>query len=318
MFPNTPNGYVVGAYPASPAHKSWLPQSEKLFFAELEKDERIAALELPWMGSLHPHDDSWFLENFPTRWSAVITDIPFVMSRLAQNGNYGLASRDKHARRQAMHELALIPNTIKKFDDATGMKTVIAVEIHSAPSKLGDIDAFSQSLLEIGEWDWSGAELLIEHCDAHLEHQNPEKGFMTLVDEIRAIEIAQVPIRILLNWGRSAIEFRNAAKVVEHISTTYESGYLAGIIFSGASQEDGAFGRAWVDAHHPFCKSDQNPFGDPASLLTLDRARQALEHSNSLDYLGIKMGWRPDLFGSIEDRAAMISSALDSLDSVRH
>ena len=306
--------YVVGAYPASPAHSNWNPDVEREFFDSLSIDSRICALELPWLGSLHPHDDTWLMKNFPEELSAVITDIPFVMSRIGQANTYGLASSDNEGREAALFDVRKVNDAVRKFNDSRQKKVVSVVEIHTAPRKIGDVHSLASSLEEIANWNWDGASLAIEHCDAWVEGQQPEKGFLTIDQEIDAIRLSEVDIGLFINWGRSAIELRDADRVAEQISSARESGLLRGLIFSGASDQDGIFGPAWIDAHHPFRKSERHVYGDPLSLLTEPRAQTAIKAAGAVPWLGIKLGWLKSVEGSISQRIAMISSALDSLD----
>ena len=308
--------YVVGAYPASPAHKVWNPNLEREFFSALTEDRRITTLELPWLGSIHPHDDQWLLKNFPTQWQAIITDIPFVMSQISRNPAFGIASSDETGRNEALTTLKEIADAVRRFNDAQSRKVVSTIEIHTAPRQIGSISSLTRSLDEISNLDWDGAELAIEHCDAWIDGQTPEKGFLSLSNEIQAIQNSSTPIGIFINWGRSAIELRDASRVSEHVAIANESGFLTGLIFSGASNRDGEFGPAWIDAHHPLRKDAANPFGDPDSLLTQALLRDSIAAAGSIKNLGIKMGWSPKREGTISERVSMITSALDSLDSL--
>jgi len=308
--------YVVGAYPASPAHSNWNPDIEREFFDSLSLDSRIGALELPWLGSLHPHDDAWLIKHFPEDFSAVITDIPYVMSRIGQAVNYGLASIDKDGRKAAINDLRKINEAVQNLNDARQRQVVSVIEIHTAPRRTGDVHSLASSLEEIASWNWGGASLAIEHCDAWVEGQQPEKGFLTLNQEIEAIQLSGVDIGLFINWGRSAIELRNADRVAEQISLARESGFLQGLIFSGASDQDGIFGPAWIDAHHPFRKSERHIYGDSLSLLTESRAKSAIDAAGAISWLGIKLGWLKSVEGTIPQRTAMISSALDALDEI--
>ena len=308
--------YVVGAYPASPAHSKWNPLLESEFFDSLSRDSRICALELPWLGSLHPHDEVWLLANFPQTFSAVITDIPYVMSRIGQVPTYGLASRDKDGCRTSIDDVRKLNDGVRKLNDSRQEKVVEVVEIHTAPRQYGEVNALAASLEEIMSWDWDGASLVIEHCDAWVNGQQPEKGFLTLEEEIEAIRLSGTDLGILINWGRSAIELRNGDRVEEQIASARDSGLLRGLIFSGASDREGIFGPAWIDAHHPFQKSERHVYGDPDSLLTEVRAKKAVNAAGAIPWLGIKLGWLKSVEGSIQQRFQMISSALDALDEV--
>lgn len=309
--------YVVGAYPASPAHSKWNPDVEREFFDFLSTDSRICALELPWLGSLHPHDDAWLMKNFPEDFSAVITDIPFVMSRIGQTSTYGLASSDKEGREAAITDVRKVNDALRKFNDSRQKKVVSVIEIHSAPRRIGDVHSLASAIEEIADWNWDGASLAIEHCDAWVEGQQPEKGFLTIEQEIEAIRISGVDVGLFINWGRSAIELRDADQVAEQITLARESGFLRGLIFSGASDQDGIFGPAWIDAHHPFRKSERHIYGDPLSLLTEPQAKSAISAAGVIPWLGIKLGWLKSVDGTIPQRISMISSALDALDEVR-
>jgi hypothetical protein len=309
-----PSGkYVVGAYPASPAHKVWDPVQEDALFQLLASDERISNLEIPWLGSIHPHDNSWLMSNFPTNLGAVITSIPFVMSRVGKNESYGLASIDENGRNAALDDLKEIRKAIELFNDKAGKSMVSAVEIHTAPRKDGDVNALVKSLEEVASWDWGNTKLAIEHCDAWVDGQSPEKGFLRLEQEVEAIQLASVPIGIFINWGRSAIELRDANRVTEHIESARSSGHLMGLIFSGAASVESDFGYPWIDAHLPFKKLESFEFGDPNSLLTTKLALSAVKAAGAIEFLGIKMGWSPKVEGDVNQRYQMISQSLDVL-----
>lgn len=307
--------YLVGAYPASPAHKNWNPEQERNFFELLAKNPSIGALEIPWTGRIHPHDPDWLHQNFPTNLDAVITTIPYVMGELTKDPMYGLASPLFESRMNAVNDLRKVLASIAEFHEKTDSKAVKMVEIHTAPRKFGSSAELINSLHEIFSWDWQGVELAIEHCDAFVPGQLPEKGFFALEDELAAIEKSNVDIGIVINWGRSAIELRSANRVVEHIEIARAANNLRGLIFSGASSKVGLFGNPWVDAHHPFKKSDKHKFGDPDSLLTDELAQEALVAAGNLPWIGIKMGWPNDVPGTLQERHQMISQALASLDS---
>lgn len=301
--------FVVGAYPASIAHKSWNATAEHEFFSLLGSDSRISALELPWLGDIHPHDPSWLHQNFPTNLKAVVTSIPYVMSRFGQNPKYGLASTDNDGRKGAIGDVAKILQAIKEFNEFSNRKVVSTVEIHTAPRAIGSLDALALSLDEISQWDWQGAELVIEHCDALVDGQIPEKGFLTLEDEISAIKKSGVDIGLLINWGRSAIEFRDGDRVIDHIELAKSNDLLHGLIFSGVSDAETDFGPAWIDAHLPFT--------EPRSLLTSDRLKNALQIAGPISLLGIKMGWPPGITGTVQQRFNSISDALSLIQTAQ-
>ncbi len=307
--------YVVGAYPSSPAHRTWSPDLEEEFFTLLANDSRVGSLELPWTGAMHPHDTDWLHANFPRNLNAVITTIPFVMGQLGKNPNYGIASPDEIGRKTAIAHVREVLSAINEFHDKAGRSVVSLVEIHSAPRKIGTSSQLAKSLQEISSWDWRGVKLAIEHCDAFVSGQAPEKGFLSLHEEINAIQSSGSDVGIFINWGRSVIEFRDADRVIEHIESAKGSNLLRGLIFSGASAVDGQFGYPWIDAHLPFKKSEKHVYGDPHSLLTEELAHRAISLASDLQWLGIKMGWPADISGTLGERYQMLSAAMDVLDS---
>lgn len=301
--------FVVGAYPASIAHRSWDANAELEFFDLLASDSRISALELPWMGDIHPHDSAWLHQNFPANLQAVITSIPFVMSQIGKKPNYGLASSDESGRNDAVHDVAKIQKAIQVFNEISNRPVVSTVEIHTAPRANGSIDALVRSLDEISQCDWQNTKLVIEHCDAWVANQAPEKGFLTLEDEIEAIRQSGTDIGLLINWGRSAIELRNGDLVVNHIKLAKSHNLLHGLIFSGVSDAETDFGPAWIDAHLPFT--------EPRSLLTSDRLKNALQIAGPISLLGIKMGWPPGITGTVQQRFNSISDALSLIQTAQ-
>lgn len=301
------SGIFVGAYAASPTLKEWNSDLEEEYLLGIEQVDGVRGLELPWIGSLHRHDEAWLLRSLAERFDLIVTDIPWAVGQVASTPEYGLASRNQDGRRAALEDVARLRDDVHRLNAAAGRQRVVAVELHSAPrADLGAGHALAESLREIQEWDWAGAQLVIEHCDALVEGNVPEKGFLSLDDELDAIRDTTVGVSI--NWGRSAIELRDAQKVAEQIATARASGRLRGLILSGAAQEPGAFGPAWRDSHLPFDVSPGFPWGDSNSLLTIERAREALEAAGKIDWLGFKFGWmRED--SSVADRVEMIKAA---------
>lgn len=308
------DGYVVGAYVASPAHAVWNPAQEAELFEALAADSRVGALELPWLGRLHPHDDAWLCGHLPARFRAVLTDIPHVMGRLASDPGYGLASSDADGRARALDQAARLRDDVHRLNDTTGRAAVAFVELHSSPRQTASVDAFVRSLEAVQAWDWDGALVVIEHCDAAVPEQAAQKGFLSLEDELQALH--GTPFGMSLNWGRSAIELRDADRVVEHVARVQAAGRLSGLIFSGASDRTGHLGAAWTDAHHPLRQDDRHPWGDPTSLLTEERMRAAVAAAGPQAWLGVKLGWA-HASGSVADRSAMLHAAIDACDRAR-
>ena len=163
------------------------------------------------------------------------------------------------------------------------------VALHTAPQRVASSNALVRSLDEISSWDWAGAELVVEHCDAAIPGQDFEKGFLRLNDELDAIDRSNAPVGLWLNWGRSAIELRNADAVTDQLVTGAQSGRLAGLTLSGAAAVDGPYGPAWADAHLPLLSAD------PASRSLLDdeHLRTAVIAVADAPWLGLKVSRMP-------------------------
>jgi len=278
---------VVSAYPLSPAFANWDPSVEDAVLRGLAQLEGVDALEVPWIDGIHPHDTDWFLANAP-EIALVITPLPFVMRRLATPG-YGIASPDEAGRAAALADLRRVAADVATIAERSAARAAV-VELHTSPRAVADADALARSLEEISALDWSGARLVIEHCDAHVPGQIPEKGFLSLDGEIRAIRSSGSDIGLWLNWGRSAIELRDADAVADQIAAAASSGLLDGLVLSGASDRHSDYSGPWIDAHHPFASID--PLA--ASLLTDERAHAAVHAAEAASWLGLKVSRHPD------------------------
>jgi hypothetical protein len=315
---SAPSGYVVGAYAASPALRSWDPDLELGYLTLLARDPRIGALELPWAGALHAHDEDWLLGHWPAGLGAVLTDVPWAAGLPVRDPACGLASTDDDGRMRALEAARRLRDDARRLADAAGAAVVGVVELHSAPrADRGSPLALARSLEQLARWDWDGAELVVEHCDALVPGREPEKGFLTLDDEIAAIRLSQADVGVALNWGRSAIELRDPDGVVQHMRRARESGLLRGLMVSGAGDRAGDFGEPWIDAHHPFRRSDAHPAGDPVSLLTEERVAACFAAAGGLAWSGLKVGWPAATPGTVEQRVDMIRRGLDALDRAR-
>lgn len=280
---------IVGAYAASPAFRDWNPALESEFLRALAALDGVRGFELPWLGSLHPHDDAWLLSSIPEGTDAVLTGIPHVARRAGAEAAYGLASTDADGRRAALNDIARMRDDAARLDDA-GRARVVAIELHTAPrAASGSVDALAGSLAEIAAWNWGAAQLVIEHCDAAVPGQEFEKGFLTLQQELDAITATGAPIGVWLNWGRSAIELHDADAVAGQVEQAAASGLLRGLAFSGASSEPGPFGGPWTDAHLPIASDDAD---DSRSLLTPARVEAAVRAAGPIPFTALKVSRR--------------------------
>ncbi len=303
----------VSSYAATKRGSPWDRDAESTLFDGLARMD-LAGLELPFYGRLHEHDDAWLLERLHLDWQFIVTLLPGTMDRLGKDPAFGLASPDPAGRQRALDFAESARRMVSHLRGYLGLKAVAAVIIHSAPrQKSGaakvSMKALAASLTELRSRDWSGAELLVEHCDAATKAHTADKGFLGLKDEIAAIKASKgaTPVRVLVNWGRSALETRSAAGPLAHIRTAKTSKLLAGLFFSGAAPKDALYG-AWKDSHAPF------DISCPASILTVNVAKAALKAAGDIDYLGLKIQPLPASLGTNE-RLALLRANLDALES---
>ncbi|MFT2110791.1 DUF4862 family protein [Marinomonas sp. 2405UD68-3] len=317
--------YFIGAYASSPCGDQWKPELEATFYTEIKKMPNVQGLEHPFLGSLHPHDDQWFLDNIDPNWNYVFTCIPGTMSELSKNPDFGLASSNEAGRHAALTFLDNARIAIKKLNSFVGRNAVSAIQIHSAPNQnyaSSSKEHFQASLEVLLNWDWYGTKVVIEHCDTLTTEHAPAKGFLTIEEEIEAIKKANTVSKntagIIINWGRSVIETHHVNGAIEHITQAKDSGLLSGIMFSGVSDQETEFG-AWQDTHMPPSPLTESSTGEPTSLMTAQEMHRCLniaqiEQKTDL-LLGVKLGIRPSS-ATIEDRIAYNTNALAILGKV--
>ncbi|HEY7774517.1 MAG TPA: DUF4862 family protein [Marinagarivorans sp.] len=315
--------YYVGAYASSPCNNGWDAQLETAFYTALKNDPRIQGLEHPFIGQLHSEDDEWFLANIDPNWTFVFTCVPGIMNALKQNPAFGLASCNEEGRQEAVAFLKQARNAIAKLNAHAGKQVVKAIQIQTAPNQSkapASTEALKQSLQDIVQWDWQGAQIVIEHCDTLIEGQVPAKGFLSLTQEIEALrEINKRYKRslgITINWGRSVIETRNVQGAIDHIEQAQTAGLLSGLMFSGASGQETEYG-AWRDSHMPHAKED-NSVGAEGSLMTQAEIHNCLKTASAheLPIVGIKLGIRPEN-ASLKKRLETIDAALSIIDACK-
>lgn len=316
--------YFVGAYATAPSTVGWDKNEETLYYQQLRNLGNIQGLEHPFVGKLHPFDDEWFLENIDDTWQFIFTSIPGVMSNLANNHHFGIASDNEAGRQAALDFYQQARQAIQKLNSHLNRQAVSSIKIHTAPNISAQASsskqALQKSLETMQSWDWHGAKLVIEHCDAYIASQIPEKGFMRLEDEISTVitvnEALNCDIGISINWGRSAIEARSAAGPIEHIKKVYQSKLLKGIIFSGASGAQTPYGQ-WKDSHMPPEQAFNIPHYAQGSLLTIEQIEKSLQQCDceQLDFIGGKISLSPNE-ANVSERVSYIQSLLTLLDKV--
>ncbi len=306
---------LVSSYALSPAHTVWDPALEEELLEGLCALPGVVGLEVPWIGAVHPHDTAWFERHVPEGARLAVTALPWVMGRCAASPAYGLASSDPDGRAAAVADLRALADDIRRLNDG-GRARVDLVPLHTAPRGGGDAgaasdaDALAASLAELHDIDWDGASLAIEHCDALIEGQPYEKGFLSLAAELDALAAHGGGVGMILNWGRSVIEVREPDTVAAHVAQAAAAGLLRGLTFSGSAAADGPYGAAWEDRHLPLASADP----DALSLLTDARVTDALVAAGDVDWLGLKVSRRP------ADRTAadVIRTARDNLRVLDH
>lgn len=331
-----PSTFIVGAYATAPRPN---PSSglvdraeEAAFYAALHAIPSLGGFEVPLLagGVLHSEDEPWLLSVLfggqSQQVNIVLTCVPASVSALGADPTCGLASDAPAGRQAALAIARQARDAVARLNAAAGNRgRVVAVEFVSAPCTIrasSSEASLTASLIEIGAWDWEGAALVVEHCDAAVDGRVSAKGYLPLKDEVNAVRAANaalapasgaaLPFGISLNWGRSVIEGQDAEAALVHIATA--GPLLRGFIFSGCSASDGAYGAAWADAHLPLA-SDA-----PESLLTVDKLRAAVVAAKAaaatpLLFLGAKLTLQPR-GASPAARAAVNASLLSELATI--
>src|SRR5690348_6231006 len=127
--------YVIGAYPAAPTG-AWDPLAHSEFLTQVAQIPGFGGLELPYAGTLH-QDESWLLEQLDPGWDLVLTAIPGTVARVAADPDYGLASPDARGREAALEFTAGLRDAVHRIAAHLGRASVVAVELHSAPTGRG-------------------------------------------------------------------------------------------------------------------------------------------------------------------------------------
>lgn len=265
---------ILGAYAALPG----TPEERTTFYRALADLPGVRGLEIPFRDDLAGPDglDTLASQLAPAWDRNIVTAVPGTMMRVWADPTYGLASTSREGRRAALDFTRTVRDGVEALREAAGRDVVAAIELHSAPSGAPGTDhlaeAFGESLAELADWDWGGAQLLVEHCDAYVSPDRGEKRMLTLGEEIDVVTTLNRPeVRISLNWGRSALEAHDADAPAEHVREVASLGLLAGITFSGAGPVDTAYAKAWMDGHLPLTEDE------PGSVMTAARVRQCAD-----------------------------------------
>jgi hypothetical protein len=298
-------GVIVGAYPLLSPNPG--DGSTAALYERLTGLPSFGGLEIPWNGSFLPFDLAGLVAGSLPPGDVVLTTIPGTVAAGSKDSEYGLASPSVGGCQRAIDELSRVRDAVRRVHDAAGARTITGIELHSAPGGgYATRDSLARSLATVASWDWDGAELLLEHADAWTTEHAPAKGYLRLDDEL-VVLAAGLPIGLVVNWGRSAIELRDPDRVTEHLHQARDAGVLRTVMFSGVSDEPTRYGPAWSDQHLPFQGVDID--SEPLSLLTEHRITDALAAAGPGVRSGLKLSWRdPNREG-----ADMLVSAVERL-----
>lgn len=295
--------FLVGAYAAAPTDPASAEFSE--FFSAIADHPLIGGLELSSQHMGDPTAAATIAESVGQEWVYAVTCFPGTMFCINDNPEAGLASTDKAGRAAALQFVDGVRADIADFDAAVGGGRVQKLFLHTAPQG-GTPEALAQSLAELAGWDWGSVRLHIEHCDAAAADHAPQKGFLSLADELAVLE--QFPdIGMVINWGRSAIETESIEGPLQHLTAARQAGRLTGLMFSGAAAADSNFGPAWLDAHLPTSSVT------PDSLLTPDAIADSLRAAGDSGFLGAKVGVRP-LNATVAQRVSVLDRVLSDIE----
>lgn len=301
---------VVGAYAALPPEASAGDQDR--FVARVLALDGVDGFELPLMID-ESNDRRWLTWTPPGRPS-VVTLIPAFAIRTRRDPQFGLASDREDGRAAAVALVRRLHETVRRWRDHGRELPVVAlpsaprVDVPDAAER-----AFEASLREIRDWEWGSTRLVVEHCDARRTGWPPEKGYLALAREARALERtdgSRTACGLAVNWGRSAIEHRHVHGAVRDVAQAGDR--LRGFILSGVSDRDTSYGPAWADAHTPVASDGAGP-----SLLTASLASEALARvPPGLWYLAVKTAAKPDSL-TTDERVALVTPAVELLAAAR-
>lgn len=303
---------MVGAYAALPPGPD--TNAPARFVQGVLDLPEVDGLEVPLLID-DATDERWYAWTPPGRPSAV-TLIPAFAIRSRYDARFGLSSTDAEGRQGALALVRRLHRDVRRWRDSGRELPIVALS--SAP-RVDDApiaeDAFTASLHEIRGWDWGSTRIVVEHCDAVRTGHAPEKGYLPLWRELASIirtDDAPTACGLAINWGRSVLEHRAVSGVRQDVQDAGER--LAGIILSGVSDRETAYGPAWSDAHTPVV-DDADTSGD--SLLTRTQAVEAVTGLPRTPwYLAVKTSAQPaDL--SVQRRLAMLAPAVSIVASAR-
>ncbi len=304
--------WFLGAYAgyANFAAEWKTPENEALYREGLLTLPHLRGLELPFYHDFHETDVPSLMAWLPSEWDYLITCLPGTMNSLAENPDYGLSSRSEFGRKAALDRLQLVRRRVRELHDQKGRACVLGIEVHSAPR--GDkahLDALEKSLETIVKWDWDGAQIIVEHCDAWHQDGDFSKGFLSLHSELMAI--GKLPVGIGLNWGRSVLEGRRVETIHRHLELADQK--LKSLFFSGTAISDPLYG-SWQDNHAAIRLDSDEVWESTGSLLTEEAIEDCYSYVKVPDpFLGLKVQPFPTTL-TREQRLSFLRQQLESVN----
>ncbi|MFF3571980.1 DUF4862 family protein [Nocardia jiangxiensis] len=308
---------IIAGYTAAPVSV----EDRLEYYRRLATDKRARGFELAWKPQETLEEVTALAGVLPSEWTLTLNGIPSTFKAWAADHAFGLASPDADGRAAAVQYTRGIADAIARINDLLGREAVSAVEIHAAPGFssrdiVADAEAFRRSLGDVAEIDFGTTSVLVEHCDAYVPGQTPAKGFLTLDEELDAVRAVAAPhIGSSLNWGRSLIELRDPASIVDHIDRANAAGTLRAFTFSGTAAIATSYDVAWADSHLPLRDPEPGEFGEPASAMTVASVEQAVERLSGLDFIAVKTNW-PKTRTDPRERAESVLANFTTVASV--
>ncbi len=262
----------LGAYALHATLDPWTESERRAWRERLLALRSIRGLEIPLPDTI---DETW-LQNLPRSWDYILTLLPATMQSLARQSDFGLASRTAEGRAAAMQLARKAQRAVAAVHEHLGRRAVCAVHLHSGPARrsaavISDGQNLRHSLEEICTWEWGGADLILEHCDAFRSPETSVKGFLALDEELTATE--GLPVAHGVNWGRSVLEMRDVNGALAHVEMIKARGTLRSFIFSGTAVGDPIYGD-WQDNHAPISLQSQAVWDPQRGLLTLAEVKK--------------------------------------------
>lgn len=289
---NKPQFYI-SAYASSPQADLWDGELESLYFKALAAYPEVIGIEHPFRIKSEKYSLQWLKNNVPNHWSIILTTIPTFLELAAQNRFVGLAATNEADRKEAVEIMRALSAYIVNVNSEFGRKVIKAVHFHAAPPSTeialrANKAALVKSLHEVKQMNWGDVELNLEHCDALIPGQKPDKGFMSLQDEIEALTIVG-GFGVVLNWARSVIEGRSVDHALKHVDLAQTADLLKGYFFSGCTDNSNSVYSAWKDSHMPTKKVIASEFLDDDSMLGEAEIAAVCKRLNKAVYLGVKV-----------------------------